>query len=215
MDFTAYIAFAREKQKTCELLLTAGGRAKFRVVVHSSSLQFNLESYAYRQESYPYVKKFCERYTEIESEHPKDYPETRNASYLIGLAVALRTAVTTAKYADQFTRLQPSAGSLKKRKVTTTVTERDREIRDYVLYRAQGKCEYCGKPAFKLPSGEMYLETHHVIPISERGEDSVINVAALCPNHHREAHYGSDAGEIRKKLLAWLQNWSVKASVVC
>jgi 5-methylcytosine-specific restriction protein A len=33
------------------------------------------------------------------------------------------------------------------------------------------------------------LETHHIIPLSEEGEDIEENVIALCPNDHRRAHF--------------------------
>lgn len=47
----------------------------------------------------------------------------------------------------------------------------------------------------------MFLETHHIIPLSKGGADTIYNVAAICPNHHREAHYGQNADVIRDKLL--------------
>jgi 5-methylcytosine-specific restriction protein A len=34
------------------------------------------------------------------------------------------------------------------------------------------------------------LEVHHKKQLSEGGEDTVENAIALCPNCHREAHYG-------------------------
>lgn len=50
----------------------------------------------------------------------------------------------------------------------------------------------------------IYLETHHVQPLSEGGTDSEDNVAALCPNDHRKAHYSAEAAEIREHLRATL-----------
>ena len=43
---------------------------------------------------------------------------------------------------------------------------------------------------FKLPDGTPFLEVHHVIPLAKRGEDTIENTIALCPNCHRGAHYG-------------------------
>ena len=34
------------------------------------------------------------------------------------------------------------------------------------------------------------LEVHHTKPLAEGGEDTVNNAEALCPNCHKEAHYG-------------------------
>ena len=37
-------------------------------------------------------------------------------------------------------------------------------------------------------NGEPYLETHHIVWLSEGGEDSIENTVALCPNCHRKMH---------------------------
>lgn len=71
---------------------------------------------------------------------------------------------------------------------------RDRAVRDYVLRAANGVCEYCGAIGFLMANGERYLEAHHIIALANDGADTVDNVIALCPGHHREAHYG-EAGE--------------------
>lgn len=61
-----------------------------------------------------------------------------------------------------------------------------------VLDRANGFCEKCHKPApFIKDSNDLpYLEVHHKIPLAENGDDTVENTIALCPNCHRQAHYG-------------------------
>ncbi|AWV01316.1 hypothetical protein DM992_11800 [Burkholderia sp. JP2-270] len=53
-------------------------------------------------------------------------------------------------------------------------------------------CGGCGKPApFQRKStGRPYLEVHHVLPLAQGGHDTVANAIALCPNCHREQHYG-------------------------
>lgn len=61
-----------------------------------------------------------------------------------------------------------------------------------VLKRADGTCERCGEnaPFLKAKDGTPYLEIHHWVPLAEGGEDTVENAGALCPNCHREVHYG-------------------------
>lgn len=61
-----------------------------------------------------------------------------------------------------------------------------------VLSRANGFCEDSGKEApFKRRSdGSPYFEVHRVIPLSEGGFDTIDNTKALCPNCHREKHFG-------------------------
>ena len=86
------------------------------------------------------------------------------------------------------------------------VFNRSHEVRRRVLARAEGKCEWCSQSGFIAASGGVYLETHHVIPLSEGGSDTVANVVALCPNHHMEAHHGSNGPSMRKQLLERLSD---------
>ena len=61
-----------------------------------------------------------------------------------------------------------------------------------VLSRAGGICERCNKqaPFIKKKDNTPYLEVHHKIMLSDGGEDTVENAIALCPNCHRELHFG-------------------------
>lgn len=69
---------------------------------------------------------------------------------------------------------------------------RNNDVKIETLERAKGICEWCGEPApfIKASDGTPYLEVHHIIALSEEGEDTVDNTIALCPNCHRKAHYG-------------------------
>ena len=62
-----------------------------------------------------------------------------------------------------------------------------------VLYRANSKCGRCSSPSpfVRRSDGSPYLEVHHKTPLAARGEDTVENAIALCPNCHRELHYGA------------------------
>jgi hypothetical protein len=60
------------------------------------------------------------------------------------------------------------------------------------------KCMICEKLnqspySFKKTNGEYYIETHHVIPVSQRrkGLLGVSNIITVCANHHRQLHYGN------------------------
>lgn len=61
-----------------------------------------------------------------------------------------------------------------------------------VLVRAKGSCERCCQPAPFLRRSDRtpYLEVHHRVPLAQGGLDTVANAEALCPNCHRQAHYG-------------------------
>jgi HNH endonuclease len=82
---------------------------------------------------------------------------------------------------------------------------RDPEVRRQVLSRANGICEYGGCSTFKKENGQFYLEAHHVISLSEQGADKLSNVIALCPNHHREAHFGEQWQSLQDEFLQILK----------
>lgn len=78
---------------------------------------------------------------------------------------------------------------------------RDPQVRLAVRDRAQGRCEYCGELGFEMPDGHNYIETHHIIALANDGADRVSNVIGLCPNHHREAHFGIDRLGLERKFM--------------
>jgi len=73
---------------------------------------------------------------------------------------------------------------------------RNPDVTASVLIRAKGKCEQCGKPApfIRTADGTPYLEIHHKIMLAEGGEDTLDNAMAVCPNCHRELHFGIPSG---------------------
>lgn len=81
------------------------------------------------------------------------------------------------------------------------IIKRDNKVRQAVIKRAKGKCEYCGEATFKTPNGQNYLEAHHVIFLAKSGTDRMDNVIALCPSHHREAHFGNNSENLEKEFL--------------
>lgn len=99
---------------------------------------------------------------------------------------------------DQFSL--PAEGILERRQILVEPFVRSAEVRARVLTRSGGVCESCGSPGFLLPDGRRFLETHHIIPLSEDGPDTDANVIAICPNEHREAHYGKSASDIRLRF---------------
>jgi 5-methylcytosine-specific restriction protein A len=77
-------------------------------------------------------------------------------------------------------------------KVTTEVFNRSPHVGAQVLTRAAGYCEGCKNPApfNRATNGKPYLEVHHKKWLAKGGEDTIANAVALCPNCHREAHFG-------------------------
>ncbi|MFW6026910.1 MAG: HNH endonuclease [Candidatus Woesearchaeota archaeon] len=71
-----------------------------------------------------------------------------------------------------------------KRNVSTKRYERNPYITELAKRYADGICQLCEQPAPFKVTGEPYLETHHIKPLSEGGKDSLENTIALCPNCH-------------------------------
>src|SRR5690606_11650743 len=114
-------------------------------------------------------------------------------------------------YVDQFSA-SGNTGEPERRVVNSEAFIRNPDVRRRVLFRARGKCEWCSNNGFEMENGKVYLETHHVIPLSKGGLDLESNVAALCPNHHREAHFGVISQIMREKLLSLIQSLSPSTS---
>lgn len=94
--------------------------------------------------------------------------------------------------------VKPTVGA---RQVVTDSYERNTYIAEYAKRRANGICQLCIQPApFSDKNGRPYLETHHIIWLSQGGEDSVLNTVALCPNCHRKMH-ALDRVEDKDRLL--------------
>lgn len=77
----------------------------------------------------------------------------------------------------------------------TNVIKRKRssDVAAYTRNRAQGICDLCGSNApFIDKNGLPFLESHHLITLSEGGPDAIFNTVALCPNCHRKMHMIGD-----------------------
>jgi len=79
---------------------------------------------------------------------------------------------------------------------------RNRWIIEERRRETNNRCEIpgCDYVPFEKPSRDRYSEGHHMIPLGEPGSDSLQNIAILCPNHHREIHYGVQREELTNIL---------------
>lgn len=92
--------------------------------------------------------------------------------------------------------LPKPAGNRSPKATPSEVTQfqRDATVKAWVLQQANGQCENCNSPApFNGSDGLPYLEVHHVRQLADNGSDTVTNAVALCPNCHRELHYGENS----------------------
>ena len=76
--------------------------------------------------------------------------------------------------------------------ITSIGFKRNPDVIAEVLLRANGICERCNKnaPFIRKKDNTPYLEVHHKITLSNDGEDTIENAIAICPNCHRELHFG-------------------------
>ncbi len=85
---------------------------------------------------------------------------------------------------------------------TKTYRKRSQIIRQYVLARAAGICECCDEATpFTSKTGAPYLEPHHIRRLCDDGPDDPRSVAGVCPNCHREIHYGINGPSRNAALL--------------
>ena len=105
------------------------------------------------------------------------------------------------RFVDQFSIQQESGQQPERRAVSGQAFVRSQMVRESALLRANGKCEWCGESGFVTAAGGVFLETHHVVSLCDGGSDTESNVAALCANHHREAHHGAKRDEMQRELL--------------
>ena len=94
-------------------------------------------------------------------------------------------------------------GNLRPASTSSAITQyqRDAAVKAWVLQQANGKCESCDQPApFNGSDGQPFLEVHHVRQLADGGSDTVTNAVALCPNCHREAHYGENSKALISRL---------------
>ena len=67
---------------------------------------------------------------------------------------------------------------------------------------ADGVCECCKKPSpFTKDNGDAYLEVHHLKQLADGGSDTTTNAIAICPNCHRELHFGKNKSNLKMKVF--------------
>ena len=107
----------------------------------------------------------------------------------------LATRVERAKLDAREARLARLASAPRKPATTSafsTVYVRNPDVIAEALHLARGMCGGCNKsaPFVRASDRTPYLEVHHRVPLAAGGDDTVENAIALCPNCHRERHFG-------------------------
>lgn len=74
---------------------------------------------------------------------------------------------------------------------------RNSSVAEYAKRRANGVCDLCREDApFLDGSGTPFLESRHVLWLSQGGSDSIDNTVALCPNCHRKMNIVADPSDV-------------------
>lgn len=132
----------------------------------------------YRDEQGKWYSRQIETLDEAQRLHMKFHEEVKIASKL--------TSVERQKFLASANKI-PEV-----KEVITKIFIRNANVVAEVLQRAEGKCEICKRdaPFVRGKDGTPYLEVHHNIPLSKGGQDTIENAVAICPNCHRQAHFG-------------------------
>lgn len=154
-----------------------------------------LQPKAVQAELWRYViqRAIAERYLQVrDAEKPTANPQELDRRVELLLARAGDTFPPPAAREEPAPRVGQSG----------LIFKRNPSVKAWVLWNAKGCCELCGKQGpFLQPTGEPYLEVHHVRPLAEGGPDNIRNTVALCPNCHRRLHHGLDAHVQRDHLF--------------
>jgi 5-methylcytosine-specific restriction enzyme A len=115
--------------------------------------------------------------------------------------VVMRTSTPISELRERALRAAAEAAQGGQRDAKRIYYERSAAVRGYVLGRANGVCESCGRPApFFRPDDIPYLEPHHTRRLSDGGPDHPRWVGGICPNCHREIHHGVNGPEMNRRL---------------
>jgi len=127
------------------------------------------------------MKKIFDSYTEKQSYESLQQEFTKE----------IEKSVNSSTFA-RIEKLKSTPTKPKMIEATIKVYVRSPDVVAEVLNRAKGICEKCHKPApfIRAKDNTPFLEVHHIKQLADEGLDTVDNALALCPNCHRELHYG-------------------------
>ena len=99
--------------------------------------------------------------------------------------------------AELMKRAIKSGSAASSRKTYAKMYVRSPYIAEFTKRQANGFCQLCNAPApFNNKNNEPYLESHHIVWLSNDGPDTVDNTVALCPNCHKRMHVRNDEADI-------------------
>jgi 5-methylcytosine-specific restriction endonuclease McrA len=113
--------------------------------------------------------------------------ESETASFTHAVRIACRDSSEDRRERLRQARRKPPVVA-----TVINIIQRNPDVVAEVLFRAAGCCEVCRSqaPFQRASDGSPYLEVHHKVRLADGGDDTVENAVAVCPNCHRQAHFG-------------------------
>jgi 5-methylcytosine-specific restriction protein A len=113
--------------------------------------------------------------------------EGRSLASIAGFEIEVREQLKQPRLSEPRGNSMPASAP-----VSITQFQRDASVKAWVLREANGNCECCSRPApFQTADGSPFLEVHHVRQLADKGQTQ-LQMPSLCPNCHREIHYGGN-----------------------
>ncbi|MFH1584487.1 MAG: HNH endonuclease [Actinomycetota bacterium] len=117
------------------------------------------------------------------------------------IKVRMASLIRDAKQVDLLFRELLSESFLPiKKEVTTTSYKRDVRFPWILKEKYNYTCQVCGIN-IKLPNNKKYIESHHIIPLSEGGKDTLLNMISVCPNCHKKFHLEAIKWDFDRQIL--------------
>lgn len=138
----------------------------------------------------------------LEESNPATYLDIET---ILKLNKEQEEAVTKLSYDELKSRAVYYGKEASSRKVFSQTYIRNPYVAELTKRRSNGSCELCNSEApFRDSLGRPYLESHHIVWLSNNGPDTIQNTAALCPNCHKKMHIVNDKND--KELLTRLRS---------
>jgi len=172
--------------RSFEILGYMGLKNVHKGLFQNNSIDEAIEILKQTGENCSLIIEHLEHYSRIQNSIPIE-KEVLEQRFSEQLAESQKT-----QQAIRLKRIESAESLPEKVKILSTAYKRNPDITAEVLFRANGICEKCKQPApFKRAKDNTpYLEIHHRKPLAKGGRDDMSNTMALCPNCHREMHFG-------------------------
>jgi hypothetical protein len=167
-------------------------RARIRILVNLVDMPFDVELLP-EEEDYKFIKLPVPTSTIPISR--RAFMEIVARSKLDGMTLSLARYAGTIEGVRRLEAVTRNLDPQRKERVSKYIERGPigAQVKEARAYSCQ-ICEALGQAsvAFLKADGAKYAEAHHVEPVSllKSGSLSEQNIMVLCPNHHRQAHYG-------------------------